>query len=470
MALDLAYFFDLKTLFDKSHGRIVDFRRFMKEVVGVPVDSALVDSEFGAQIAYWSERISQQDSPTPGSIQDFRATAFTDNESDEYLDENEVNGGSDQHPIQLTRIHRDTWNADFSEELSTVDNAIRNGLIDDFATHPPIDAHIQQLVRKTFYAFSDVRGGGMDRIVEWSLNFSYTPNIGDQGQPSYVLTPLLDQDSCQPPADDPSVEFIPWEARFPSFATCRIDHYVGIKQQLEPIQSRILSIDGQFHTTGWIPIAYSSLENAQRYRDIASSYLQSAPVVDRAIDHLFRNLHNMIVGVNDNDIKINGDPAPWLKLSMHVRRGDFLTSGMGWQDFHDSWMEALVKDAVENVFGKDADGVELAKGRFYLATDEISAHTMNYFRSLGAIMFQDLVDDTFKDLFGHLSVFDDWIGVVEQHICARATRFIGTMSSSFTSGIVNIRMKTGSSLERDLNYGYLLKSGGPVLTKEQEKQ
>ncbi|KAK3818453.1 MAG: hypothetical protein J3Q66DRAFT_439541 [Benniella sp.] len=73
-------------------------------------------------------------------------------------------------------------------------------------------------VRRSLYVFSDVRGGGLEKIVEWSLFFK---------RDQYV--PELDLGSCRPPSEDSNVENIPWEARFHALATCRIEHYIGLK-------------------------------------------------------------------------------------------------------------------------------------------------------------------------------------------------------------------------------------------------
>lgn len=113
-----------------------------------------------------------------------------------------------------------------------------------------------------------------------------------------------------------------------------------------------------------------------------------------------------------------------------------------------------------------------------MSIDETSSQILDYFQSLGAILFEDLLDPYFESRFGHLIVFDDWIGLVEQLICARAALFVGTMSSSFTSGILNLRLNPealdgeegGESGNRRKRFGYLYKKGGPVLTPEQQQQ
>jgi hypothetical protein len=61
--------------------------------------------------------------------------------------------------------------------LSVIDNLIRNGLVDSLegpnrSHHADTSGDESRLkVKRSFYAFSDVRGGGLERIVEWSLLF-----------------------------------------------------------------------------------------------------------------------------------------------------------------------------------------------------------------------------------------------------------------------------------------------------------
>ncbi|KAK3846696.1 MAG: hypothetical protein J3R72DRAFT_471426 [Linnemannia gamsii] len=428
-----------------------------------------------------------------------------------------------ERQIVLKTVQRKSWDLAEDPTRTLIDNIIRNGLVDTL--HEKDGDHSSKqaqedgsvLVNRSFYAFADVQGGGVGRIVSWSVQFQFPPmsDSNKQQDPSQTTSrsnkghPLLE--TCRPPLEDPAADQIPWESRFPGFATCRIENYVGLADELGPIDADVLVIEGQFHTTGWIPLAYSSLENAHNHRRMALTYLTYSPSVHEAADYLMASLRAKIQrrqpqgkgrGALGND-DANPSDYSWLRLSMHVRRGDFVSQKHGWQKFDDTWMGSLVKEAVESVFGpidttlditsttpvsNDEPGIDAPQDTnqqqpgphqqiqipqfgFYMSTDESSPQILDYFQSLGAILFEDLLDNRFESRFGHLIVFDDWIGLVEQLICARAGMFYGTMSSSFSSGILNLRME-GETVDGGEGrlFGYLYKPGGPVLTPVQQQQ
>ncbi|KAF9560163.1 hypothetical protein EC968_006271 [Mortierella alpina] len=466
MTLDLGYFFDLSTLDSKTRGRIIDFRTLMEDVVGMPRGAALIDSQFGAQVSHWLDKQTRQPLDQDAYMDEtekFVAVEYQDEEN--VYDEMDLNM-QDTKPSVIKRLRRSRWDLKDRDGYSYVDDLIRNVLVDDLQEPGKTDQHHISLqgdgtfkIRRKFYAFGDVRGGGLDRIVEWSLDFVHDPRGNDDKG-----IPLLDAESCHPPAEDPDVEKTPWEARFPAFATCRIENYMGLKQEIGSFEERMLSIEGQFHTTGWIPLAFSSLENAQSYRAMAITSLRYSPAVYKAAEYLTAVLEETIrmrQGLEQTTPSTLAADSSLRLLSMHVRRGDFVTDGYGWQDHGEGWLKTVVKDAAEEVLGP------LSKSSgFYLATDESSPELLDYFHSLGAILFEDLIDARFEHNFAHLLAIDDWIGLVEQVICAQAKMFYGTMTSSFTSGIINMRL----DLERDQHHGesnfrYLIKPGGPILAR-----
>ncbi|CAO3564201.1 unnamed protein product [Mortierella alpina] len=471
MALDLGYFFDLSHLDSRTHGSIIDFRTLMEEVVGMPKGAALIDSQFGAQVSHWLNQLTHQEKHKFASVDDvdemetYAALEYQDEEK--AFDEMVLNS-QDSQPSLIRRLRRSRWDLKERDGYSYVDDLIRNVLVDDFEGPGQTDKdHIQLQgdgtfkIRRRFYAFGDVRGGGLDRIVQWSLDFAHDPQSdnADKG------IPQLDAESCRPPVENPDVGQIPWEARFPAFATCRIENYVGLKQELAPVQERMLSIEGQFHTTGWMPLAFSSFQNAQTYRSKAITFLRYSPAVYEAAEYLTAILEETIrmrQGWKWTARKTDTHGSPRLLLSMHVRRGDFVTDGYGWQDHGEAWLKTVVKEAAEDVLGP------LSKTRgFYLATDESSPRLLDYFHSLGAILFEDLIDARFEQRFASLLAVDDWIGLVEQVICAQAKMFYGTMTSSFTSGIINMKLnlEEGQHDGGEPNFRYLMKPGGPSLAQ-----
>ncbi|GJJ69852.1 hypothetical protein EMPS_02201 [Entomortierella parvispora] len=471
LSLDLGYFIDLDHLWRTTQGRVIAFDLFMERAAGFPRGISLVDSEFGAQVSFWQD-VQEKHKGGPWPLESEARYSALDEDEEEEQDEAAERTPKPQRQSSrgVFRIQRSAWDLTEQEDLSLIDNLVRNALVDNLE----VPSHESQVIRakdgtdrqkRTFFAFSDVRGGGLDKIVQWSVDFQYQ----DQR-----FTP--DLSSCQLPVEEASVEAIPWEARFPSFATCRIENYVGLKQELGPIQDRILSIEGQFHTTGWVPMIYSSLADAERYRDMSIRSLQYAPAVQDAAEYMLATLQNMVMERQaiDAGTKGNSPSAAWFKLSMHVRRGDFVTDKYGWQDFGNRWMGDLVKEAVETVFPHQVHSA--TKGQpptigFYMATDETSPSILDSFHSLGAILFEDLIDKNFEDRYRHLLAYDDWIGLVEQLVCAQAHSFYGTMTSSFTSGIANMRIGLrAQDPSQRYDTSYFIKAGGPTLTPEQLAQ
>ncbi|KAG0295566.1 hypothetical protein BGZ97_004799, partial [Linnemannia gamsii] len=467
-ALDMGYFFDLPHLAEKTEGRVIDFRTFMEEVIGAGTETLrrLRDTDFGVQVFF-----ALRNKKYPGGrLKD--GTDYSDNEEEEEEagKESKDNKGKIKE-IVLKTVQRKSWDLAEDPNLSLVNNIIRNVLVDTLDEENDLQRQHGQVqedgsvhVNRSFFAFADVQGGGVGRIVNWSVQFQYQPTSDKEDSTRRSRgRPLLD--TCRSPLEDPLVDQIPWESRFPGFATCHITNYVDLTQQLGPIDADVLVVEGQFHTTGWIPLAYSSLENAQKHRRMALSYLKYSPAVHEAAEYLMGKLKARIQQRGGGGGGGGGDGSPeegdysWLRLSMHVRRGDFVSEKHGWQNFDDGWMGSLVKEAVESVFGpldpslnistptpaplyvtddttdnpshSDANNannippppqtpIKIPKFGFYMSTDETSPVVLDYFQSLGAILFEDLLDPTFESRFGNLIVFDDWIGLVEQLICARA--------------------------------------------------
>ncbi|KAF9085640.1 hypothetical protein BGX29_001847 [Mortierella sp. GBA35] len=250
---------------------------------------------------------------------------------------------------------------------------------------------------------------------------------------------------------------------------------------------------------------------------MALTYLTYSPAVHEAADYLMAKLKSRIRRRQQQHQQRQGSeagagtaPPVMMLLTRLISLGSgcrymcdeatlFFSSTAGKID--DSWMGSLVKEAVESVFGSvnsldisgqapsparaEADdpsqdnlnpaspsSIPIPKFGFYMSTDESSPQILDYFHSLGAILFEDLLEAAFESRFAHLIAFDDWIGLVEQLICARAQMFYGTMSSSFTSGILNPRLdpEVGEEQIPGEAFGYLYRPGGPVLTAEQQEQ
>ncbi|KAG0347344.1 hypothetical protein BG004_007934 [Podila humilis] len=454
LSLDLGYFIDLNLLARETNGRVINFRTFMEKIIKVPLgkEATLVDSRYGEQVAFW-QRVMREHTDAGEldmSLISFSAPEDPDDNDDDDHDEEEQEvdgdiynnndrkqGDNVQHAnnlnrqqqnslfhsprteISLKRINRAKWDLPEDPTKSFVDNLIRNVLVDDLEFPDPTSSSSSSTnshdnddndndgpftTRKTFYAFGDT---------------------------------LKQED-------------IPWEARFPAFATCKIENYVGLKQVLgREDEVQVLSIEGQFHTAGWIPLAYKDRENALAYRAKAMKQLKYTPAVHEAAEYLLEKLRRQMM--MDVAGGINGIG---LGIGVGVGRS---------RDSQRPLSETSSLDEEQQVEEE--------------ATDESLPETLAYFRGLGAVLFEDLVDDEFKERFKYLIVYEDWIGLVEQVICARARKFFGTMTSSFTSGIVNMRMSesgesagsqgaehAGEPLLFD-NFEYLIRAGGPLYPK-----
>ena len=117
-------------------------------------------------------------------------------------------------------------------------------------------------------------------------------------------------------------------------------------------------------------------------------------------------------------------------MCVHLRRGDFVDAG---------WLGAakdleLVK---ANIVKRQENGEMI-----YMATDEQNATTLKMFRQAGVRTwgdFRESVIEKTKGKHAKMVAFEDYIGLVEQMICARARLFVGSKCSSFTGGILNLR-------------------------------
>ena len=123
-------------------------------------------------------------------------------------------------------------------------------------------------------------------------------------------------------------------------------------------------------------------------------------------------------------------------VAVHYRRGDFVDLGL---------LRAAEK--VETV--QAAIKSHLRAGEpFYLATNEHDPAILDSFRRMGAVLWRDVLAlDAVQAHVRTLPVaagmlcFEDYVGLVEQLVCAGARLFVGTHCSSFTGQILNLRRK-----------------------------
>ena len=106
---------------------------------------------------------------------------------------------------------------------------------------------------------------------------------------------------------------------------------------------------------------------------------------------------------------------------LHYRRGDF--SALGWNRGVDAAAAAAV--VAKHLLQGEA---------LYLATDEEDEQALTPLLAIGAQRWADVSHRVESAL-----PFEDYVGLIEQHVCANARIFIGTDCSSFTGGIFNLR-------------------------------
>ena len=121
-------------------------------------------------------------------------------------------------------------------------------------------------------------------------------------------------------------------------------------------------------------------------------------------------------------------------MGVHMRRGDFVSLG-------------LLKEGadVAKVQARIAECLQPAEP-FYLATNEHDTAVLDSFRSLGAVLWDDVMRlEPVQAAMSRLPVlqrmacFEDYVGLVEQLVCAQSRMFLGTCCSSFTGQISNLR-------------------------------
>lgn len=84
--------------------------------------------------------------------------------------------------------------------------------------------------------------------------------------------------------------------------------------------------------------------------------------------------------------------------------------------------------------------------RFFVATDERDAHSLNVIASNGGTFISDLLTKEEKRSFGFELMLVDVRGLVEQALLARADFVYGHGRSSLAGGMVNMRAKAGKDV------------------------
>ena len=192
----------------------------------------------------------------------------------------------------------------------------------------------------------------------------------------------------------------------------------GLAEELGSEEAKTLVLEGTPHYIGLTPFVWST-EAAQ----INQERLWDQHI----IYHTEITTYARIIGKF-----LKGRTRAGTYLCVHMRRGDFAT--LGWLG------EAANLDAVRLHIESTLVGQEA----FYIATDEKDEDILDSFRAIGGFTWNDVlkanaIDDTEFPILKHMIGFEDYVGLIEQMICAEARTFLGSKCSSFTGRILNLR-------------------------------
>ena len=191
----------------------------------------------------------------------------------------------------------------------------------------------------------------------------------------------------------------------------------GFYNEFANISADVLYLDGTPHSIGLTPTAWSTedaLKASQEVWELGVVYHKSIAAFAAKIRDSLRK----------------ASPSQTY-VCVHLRRGDFVTAG---------WLGKAsdLKLVEDNI----ASYLETGEG-LYLATDEENEETLQGLRRLGALKWSDFGASLSKSasdtVAAQMLAFQDYVGLVEQMVCAEARVFVGSKCSSFTGGILNLR-------------------------------
>eukprot|EP00730_Choanoeca_flexa_P018730 TRINITY_DN9125_c0_g1_i1.p1 TRINITY_DN9125_c0_g1~~TRINITY_DN9125_c0_g1_i1.p1 ORF type:complete len:775 (+),score=147.07 TRINITY_DN9125_c0_g1_i1:1296-3620(+) len=186
--------------------------------------------------------------------------------------------------------------------------------------------------------------------------------------------------------------------------------------------SEVLQLDGAPHKIGLTPFVWST----------ASSLEASRSTWQNAIRY-----HHNIVDLAQTITNTLQSSSTY--TCVHLRRGDFVKAGWLGQAADLHRVAQTVRTAMQ-------DGEAL-----YLATDERNLTVLAPLMELGAKQWLDLGEKALKqapEQVQDLAAFGDYVGLVEQMVCAKARMFLGSKCSSFTGQIWNLRRQLLGDTQR----------------------
>eukprot|EP00041_Stephanoeca_diplocostata_P001785 m.21409 g.21409 ORF g.21409 m.21409 type:complete len:456 (+) comp12412_c0_seq2:57-1424(+) len=192
---------------------------------------------------------------------------------------------------------------------------------------------------------------------------------------------------------------------------------LGFTEMYGSMDEDILHLHGAPHDIYHTPVLWHSF----------AAQAQSKRLIDKGIryNHAVHSYADLLSSILKNESKT----AQY--MAVHLRRGDFVTQG---------WLGSgrnlsVVLSNILNV--RDRNEV------IYMATNEENTTLLDMYRMHGVRMWDDYANTLKRSGVGKLLSpmlgFQDFVGLIEQLVCAQARAFMGTHCSSVTGGILNFR-------------------------------
>jgi len=189
----------------------------------------------------------------------------------------------------------------------------------------------------------------------------------------------------------------------------------GLTDEFAGITESVLFLGGTPHNIGLTPTFWSSRASLVESQNTWEAGVQ----YHSAIQNFARTIRRNLVS--------KGTSSTF--TCVHLRRGDFVSAG---------WLgEAKDLELVKKTIAEHKLDGELV----YMATDEADPKILKDFYDLGVRTWKDAEPWLGTGPWAPYLAFEDYVGLVEQSICAEARVFIGSKCSSFTGGILNLRRK-----------------------------
>ena len=186
------------------------------------------------------------------------------------------------------------------------------------------------------------------------------------------------------------------------------------------IKDEVLDLDGTPHNIGHTPIQWAT----------PAGIRAAQSVWERGV--VYNSQITTFASAVSEQLTASSETGSY--LCVHLRRGDFIKAGWLGKASDLTFVAANIQQRLQR-------GEAL-----YISTDEQNPADRDVFRKLGARFFNDFRPMFTEKAFGasaNLLGFEDYVGLVEQSICASrsARMFMGSKCSSYTGNILNLRRR-----------------------------